>query len=635
MKKYPNGGSKAPRRNTPRVKKQRHVAIPGDADILRSCIMCDSADDARVTYECIQIVTNDLVFWEIPEYGNIWKVVREFASKYKEAPDIRVIRKALSESDVDSESALNEVEHIIHRKRYTPGNLRMHLDACYTKAQQVAWVVAMKEAAQIIRSGMEVGGQWWVGAERSARYEAQQKERIFGSQAAARQKPLDPNEPDWPVMIVGQHGKVPAPGRVENTKAMLEHHGISVRYNVMKGRREIDVPGLSTCTDTEANKALAYVHELAVKHRLKPTAEAVERHLTLLQDHYHPVAEWITSKPWDGTERVAQALQTLWIDSSYGDGGTLEDQQHIANILCCWLTTAVKAALVPLDAPGGRGIAAQGMLVFTGLQGKGKTRWFRALVPPNEDWFGEAIRLDPDNRDSVATATGRWIVELGELDATFRKADLAALKGFITSPEDTYRSPYERAAEDHPRRTVFCGTVNDPRYLRDETGNRRFWTIPISRIDPDALAQIDLQQFWAEVAAWVASGEKHWLTKETEEWLGRWNQQYEDVPPAVEAFVGTWEPDPFSRARIDNDEIRRSLVDTYRNMGRQEMQSITSYMRRVWNLTPHRAKGLDRWAIKRRMPVSLDGKGTIIDATNRFASGVPDSNEDADKSFEG
>lgn len=117
--------------------------------------------------------------------------------------------------------------------------------------------------------------------------------------------------------------------------------------------------------------------------------------------------------------------------------------------------------------------------------------------------FKEGAKLDMKDKDSYIQALNCWICELGELDRTTAK-DSAGLKAFVTQDLDEYRMPYSRKAVRRPRRTAFCGSVNPGEYLVDETGNRRYWTIPVLRFDLDKLFSLTRdwkQQFWAQIYA--------------------------------------------------------------------------------------------------------------------------------------
>ena len=140
--------------------------------------------------------------------------------------------------------------------------------------------------------------------------------------------------------------------------------------------------------------------------------------------------------------------------------------------------------------------------------------------------------LDPSNKDSIEQACSFWMVELGELDATFKKSDIAALKAFITNKSDVFRKSYARKKSQFARRTVFFGSVNNKNYLNDPTGNRRFWTIECADIKHSH--DIDMQQLWAEVLHHWRNGESYFLTPDEMNQLNEHNEDFTAMDPIAE-----------------------------------------------------------------------------------------------------
>jgi len=168
----------------------------------------------------------------------------------------------------------------------------------------------------------------------------------------------------------------------------------------------------------------------------------------------------------------------------------------------------------------------RGVLTLQGAQGIGKTRWVTSLVP--DPLLREMVikvdhHLDGSNKDSILGAVTHWIVEIGELDSSFRK-DVARLKGFLTSDHDKVRRPYARTESEYPRRTVFYASVNQTDFLVDTTGNSRWWTIPVTKVDYEH--QIDMQQLFAQLAEDLKNGAQWWLTREEEDLLEHYNAQH-------------------------------------------------------------------------------------------------------------
>jgi putative DNA primase/helicase len=175
------------------------------------------------------------------------------------------------------------------------------------------------------------------------------------------------------------------------------------------------------------------------------------------------------------------------------------------------------------------GFYTRGVLTLQGSQNKGKTNWVRSLVNDLE-LQARLVKidhqLDANNKDSILGAAAYWLVELGELDSSFKK-DIARIKGFLSSDRDRVRRPYDRFESDFPRRTVFCATVNESAFLVDPTGNTRWWTLEVVNIN--FAHGIDTQQLFAQMAVDFEKGEQWWLTDEENEMLEQCNQQYRAV----------------------------------------------------------------------------------------------------------
>ena len=333
----------------------------------------------------------------------------------------------------------------------------------------------------------------------------------------------------WPVVYPEDHAKAGKPRScVENTQAMLEHYGIKVAFNLMTHREEVDAP-IEVACERKSNAGKAYIRELARKNGMG-AGKALEDHLELIiaKTFYHPVAAWICSKPWDGADRFEALFASLTIEPEF----LAAHEPHARRLLKAWLIIGAQAALLPADVR--EGVAAQGVLVIQGPQGAGKTRWIMSLVPHGNGWAQESVMIDPSSRDSKEAATKSWLSELGEIDATFRKADIAALKGFLTQRIDTYRKAYDRAPEDIARRTFFAASVNEYAFLADETGSRRFWTLPVIATNP--LHGIDLQQLWAQAAYFAqAEPDAAWLTGEETATLKVANAAFDVIDPLYES----------------------------------------------------------------------------------------------------
>lgn len=318
-----------------------------------------------------------------------------------------------------------------------------------------------------------------------------------------------------------------------NVLALCEHQGIVVRYNVITKEDEILVPGASWSMDNRVAASLTHVrsechrHEIRTNHLKKFITLVAERNL------YNPAAEFILSRPWDGVSRAKAFYATIEEDTTKI---TVTLKQLLMRK---WMISAVVAAMSP------DGVSARGVLTFQGLQYIGKTRWIMSLVPRGLGLVKEGKAVDPHNKDSLEQALSMWLGELGEIDSTFRKSDIAALKAFITSQFDEFRRPYAEAKSQYARRTVFAASVNDEQFLVDPTGNTRFWVVPTLRAIHDH--GLDMQQVFAEFYQLWLAGEVHWMSVPEMELLNDSNEQYSAPDPITEMLASHLDWDSYDR----------------------------------------------------------------------------------------
>ena len=218
---------------------------------------------------------------------------------------------------------------------------------------------------------------------------------------------------------------------------------------------------------------------------------------------YHPIRAFIEDLPeWDGVERV----DTLLIDYLGAD-----DTPYVRAVTRKTLCGAVCRVLSP-------GCKFDTMLVLNGPQGVGKSTLISRLAG---DWFSDSLNLS-DTKDKTAAEKlqGYWIMEIGEL-AGLKKAEVETLRSFLSRQNDIYRASFGKRATPHLRQCVFFGTTNAEKgYLRDTTGNRRFWPVKTpggSRKHSWELSSEDIRQIWAEVLVYVKAGERLYLDGKMED----------------------------------------------------------------------------------------------------------------------
>lgn len=298
---------------------------------------------------------------------------------------------------------------------------------------------------------------------------------------------------------------------IDTLKDVIARLKVTVRYNVITKDVEILIPDVEFSPENSYSGSLAWI-ESQVKSFQMDTY-GLDGFLLNIADsnRYNSAVNWITSREWDGKNRLEELYATI----------DAVDNKAKEALIYRWMITAVAAAFEP------QGITAAGMLVLQGAGGMGKTYWFRRLFSDDvrNEVFKDGMELDPHNRDSVKKCVRHWIVELGELDGTFKRSELAALKAFITSDFDVLRLPYARREQALPRRTVLCGTVENTFFLSGQTGNRRFWTIECKKID--SYHNIDMQQVWAQIYQCYKEGEKWQLTDEERTLVNTINESHE------------------------------------------------------------------------------------------------------------
>ncbi len=208
----------------------------------------------------------------------------------------------------------------------------------------------------------------------------------------------------------------------------------------------------------------------------------------------HKIKDYLNSLKWDGVPR----LDTLLIDY-FG----AEDTDYTRLVIRKALAAAVARIMHP-------GIKFDSMLILSGTQGVGKSTFFRLL---GKDWYSDSLGTF-EGKDAAELIQGYWIIEAGELTG-MNKSEMNAVKQFLSKIEDVYRMPYGRRTGAFPRSCIIVGTTNDTEFLKDRTGNRRFWPVDLGKcsIKKNIFEQLPLEvdQIWAEAVVRWQCGEKLYL----------------------------------------------------------------------------------------------------------------------------
>ena len=379
------------------------------------------------------------------------------------------------------------------------------------------------------------------------------------------------------------------PSTIENIDYLIRHYGITVRYDCIKKKLRITIPGHTGTTDNADNTAITIIISLVTLNGM--TTGQVPALVEAIADRniYNPVATWIYSKPWDGVDRLPALFETLKEREGFSS--------QLKRILTYkWLLSAVAAAITPA------GFKARGVLTFQGPQGIGKTSWVMSLV--NDKLLCEMVikvdhLLDPHNKDSILGAITHWIVEIGELDSSFKK-DVARLKGVLTSNSDKVRRPYAKTESEYQRRTVFCATVNEENFLVDSTGNTRWWTLPLVSID--YAHGIDMQQVFAQLAVDIQNGAQWWLTNDEEKLLEKHNSQHRSISLVRDRLMEIVDLNRIGEPGLP----AMGTVETFSKMGiaypsNGDTKELTAILREIFG-TSKKHGGTQKWRIPLRKP---------------------------------
>ena len=332
------------------------------------------------------------------------------------------------------------------------------------------------------------------------------------------QVPPDTTAPDEAWRPVFEHLRLdPTTGRpikdTDNVVRILKHHPLwagALGYDV-RGQRQLflreppvlpdvavkmsGVPREITDGDL-ARVADWFSRQTCLGWKTQPNAAQTGQAILMAceQTRVDTVRDYLVGLVWDGKPR----LDRMAIDYFGAD-----DTEYTRTVMAKWMLSAVARVRQP-------GCQADHALILEGEQGLRKSTALRILA--GDENFSDSLPHDLTSKDAKEHLCGPWIIELAEL-AALRRAEVEGIKSFITCRTDRFRPAYGRRTVAQPRRCVFAGTTNGTEYLRDGTGNRRFWPIKCTRIDLEALVR-DRYQLWAEALVRVRAGEPWHITDE-------------------------------------------------------------------------------------------------------------------------
>lgn len=296
-----------------------------------------------------------------------------------------------------------------------------------------------------------------------------------------------------------------------------------------------ETTGLSTISEQVVSKAVRMV----AKQRTK-----------------HCVRDWLSSLKWDGVPRIDLAFEDHW--------GVVASEILPADYIRAASTNFFIGLAARIFQPG---CQLDTMVVFEGLQGVGKTSALRVL---GGDWYGVAHE-SVQRKDFFESLKGKWLIEIGELDA-FSRAEVTRVKTVISTPTDRYRPSYGRASIDFQRQCIFAGTTNKDEWGNDETGLRRFWPIRCGEVNIETLKE-SREQLFAEAVYKFQSGSTWWEMPASTLMVQAYRQSQDIWAGVVIEFIA-------SRKRVVIQDILKQAIgmDTEKQ-GDREKKRVSRILR--------------------------------------------------------
>ena len=350
---------------------------------------------------------------------------------------------------------------------------------------------------------------------------------------------------------------------------IAKHYGDKLRLNEMTGKPEFKRNGSwREWTDAEESRMRSYFESTYSMYSQNKLQDAL---LIYFQNNkVNPLLDILEGLKWDGKPRVEQFLVDVM---------KTEDNEYTRECSRLIFAGGIHRAYSP-------GCKFDDMIVLIGNQGGGKStivRWLNI-----EDQFYQEIKTI-NGKEGIEAIRGVWIGEVAELMAMTRVKEAEAVKAYITSQEDSYRPPYGKHVQTIPRRCMFLGTTNNPQFLTDKTGNRRFYPVKVQSFayklyDNEKIIKEYIRQAWAEAvhlykegklqqyarkevldqirAAQEAAMEDDWRIGAIEQYLEENKQRNGDTVSVIELWHRALnEPEESKPTRKDSIEITQIITN--------------------------------------------------------------------------
>ena len=367
----------------------------------------------------------------------------------------------------------------------------------------------------------------------------------------------------------------------ENYKTMMAAYGYGCSYDVIKKDVFWTGPQINMTTDNAYQGLFSKMKGLSALNGLPHGNADLNAHLPAIaeENQINPVRDYLAALEWDGKDRFGRLVQAIEPHDTV-----------IAEIaLRVWFTGAAAACehfATGLKLVHGARPSFEYVLAMLANQGVNKTKGFLGLVPKAlAKYAKDGLSIKTGNKDSVKIAVSYWLVELGELDATFRQGQIAELKAFLSTEADELRLPYAQGYSKYKRRTAFIGTVNQEKFLKDITGNRRYLAVECAKGFP-LWSAVEIDQLWAQAWARYASGVQWWPTDEEQSLLDTNAEQFRAKTWVEEALETeyAWGQPPKDKKRHKATEILRLLKGSvYGKADAKELSDLGHGLRRLWS----------------------------------------------------
>lgn len=476
------------------------------------------------------------------------------------------------------------------------GSLDDNYDELEKKGSQRPSAKAMQELAS---SDIEV--KTTIGREKL--HEAQQ---LFGEIPLEEGKEPEIIAPDAWLQKMEVDSKANYLNTINNIVLVLENDPAfksKFRYDDM--RKNITINGklpwrgnegeITAITDEDY---AALRHYLELIYRITSTPKIDDAVLIVASKNvYHPIKEWVLNIEWDGKLRA----ETMFIDYL-----GVNDSMYTRTATRKFLVACLYRIFEP-------GCKFENMPVLVGEQGVGKSTIISRL---GYLWFSDSL-TNIGSKESFEQLRGSWIIEFGELNS-IRNAEVEIIKHFLSKQKDDYRPAYGRVVQEFPRQCVFVGTTNNGQFLKDITGNRRFWPLvcgirkPLKNIFTEFTQNV-VEQIWAEVYTWYMIGEQRHFSFDMEieaKKVQALHMEDDDRIGAIEEFLEIKLPKDWTkmniyekRAYLDgDDEIRNGTFKreyicgielyielfrgTYKDFNTRIGREMTNLLKQAENWTP-------------------------------------------------